>query len=159
MTYGKWRPIIWYRMINIKLYFSAWKRLRLLGILFVLKLYGQIGIFTKFFCISKRLFLKLLFLEEAHFNAYFNVNFQSCQKFVPQFPESSPALKNSRLRASLLLVFIFWGSNITRGMNKFLPDECFTNVCFNFFLLYYRIYCNFRLDVDVLERSWIMNQK
>ena len=32
--------------------------------------YLGIGVFTKIFYISKRLFLKELFLEEAHFNAY-----------------------------------------------------------------------------------------
>ena len=57
IAYGKWRPIIWYRTINIAFYFSAEKCLKLLGILFNLKLYARIEIFTKNFCIWKRLFL------------------------------------------------------------------------------------------------------
>ena len=39
---------------------------KLLGILFALKLYAGVGIFTKIICIWR----KSLFLEEAHFNAY-----------------------------------------------------------------------------------------
>ena len=61
---------IWYRMINITFYFSAEKCLKLLGIIFILKFYAQVGKFTKIFCIWKRLSLKELVLEEAHFNAY-----------------------------------------------------------------------------------------
>ena len=38
---------------------------KLLWILFILKLYARVGIFTKIICIWKR----LLFLEEVHFNA------------------------------------------------------------------------------------------
>ena len=41
-----------------------------MGIFFNLKLYDRIGIFTKILCIWKMLFLKELFLEEVHFNAY-----------------------------------------------------------------------------------------
>ena len=37
---------------------------------FYLEIVCRIGIFTKIFCIWKRLFLKELFLEEAYFNAY-----------------------------------------------------------------------------------------
>ena len=40
------------------------------GILFILILYARIGIFTKILYIWQRLFLKELFLEEVHFNAY-----------------------------------------------------------------------------------------
>ena len=40
------------------------------GYSFYLEILGRVGIFTKIFCIWKRLFLKKLFLEEAHFNAY-----------------------------------------------------------------------------------------
>ena len=39
---------------------------KLLGILFILKLYAWVGMFTKTVCIWKR----FLFSEEAHFNAY-----------------------------------------------------------------------------------------
>ena len=65
MAYGKWRPITWYRIINKTFYFSAYKCLKLMDILFILKLHARIGIFTKFFCIWKR--LKELFLEEELF--------------------------------------------------------------------------------------------
>ena len=68
IAYEKSRPIIWYRMINITLYFSAC--LKLLGIFFNLKLYAGIEIFTKILCIWKIVFLKELFLEEVHFNVY-----------------------------------------------------------------------------------------
>ena len=70
IVYGKWREIICYRMINKTFYFSAHKYVKLLGILFILKLYSRMGTFTKAFCIWKRSFLKELFLEEVHFNAY-----------------------------------------------------------------------------------------
>ena len=40
-----------------------------MGILFILIFYARIGIFTKNFCIWQRLFLKELFLKEAHFIA------------------------------------------------------------------------------------------
>ena len=50
--------------------YGKWKCLKLLGTLFILKFSARFGIFTKNFCIWKRLFLKKLFLEEAHFNAY-----------------------------------------------------------------------------------------
>ena len=49
--------------------------LKATGILFDLKLYARMKIFTKFFFfIWKRLFLIELFLEKPHFNAYIAKN-------------------------------------------------------------------------------------
>ena len=42
-----------------------------LGIVFILKLYAQIEIFTKIICIWKRrICILYLYFEEAHLNAY-----------------------------------------------------------------------------------------
>ena len=77
MAYGKWRLIIWYRMINITFYFSAWKCLKLLGILFILKFYARIGIFTKI-CIWKSYFWKKRIL-------HLNLTFRTAKNLCPNF--------------------------------------------------------------------------
>ena len=79
MAYGKWRPVIWYRMINITFFFCVKK---LLGIIFILKFYAQIGMFTRIF-----LYLKEIIFERVITMTFRNLclifrNLPSPQKFL-----------------------------------------------------------------------------
>ena len=72
-----------------------------MGILFILKFYARVGIFTKIFCIWKRLFLKSYFCKKC----ILILNFQNCQKCLPQFSETSCPQKF--LATRLVYIYIY----------------------------------------------------